>query len=232
MKKTTFVVFGDIHGKQDLMYETAIELEKEIDCSIDAILQVGDFETIRTNEDFEHYYAPRKYHKLSDIKDYFRNFKEAPFLTFFIGGNHEAWSVLAKNHDGFFLCPNVYFMGRSSIVNFKGVKIGGLTGVFERGYYKTPLSETPDYSWKYYRREAVEKLRGSSIDILLLHDWVWPLSKIDITSEENIAEDMRQSEVISPTYSLIEQAQPKHVFMGHLHSRCLEGTIGASKIIN
>ena len=47
-----FAVFGDVHGKQDLMYKSALNWEKENNDSLDFILQVGDFETIRNNKDY------------------------------------------------------------------------------------------------------------------------------------------------------------------------------------
>ncbi len=92
-----FAIFGDIHGKQDLMYQTALAWERESGDSIDAVLQVGDFETIRTESDLEHYYAPQRHHDMGDFAGYHDGTKKAPFLTLFIGGNHEAWDVLAQN---------------------------------------------------------------------------------------------------------------------------------------
>ncbi len=102
----TIAVFGDIHGKQDLMYQTVLEWENQNDESIDAVLQVGDFETIRRDSDFKNYFAPSKYHHISDFADYHEGIKIAPTLTIFITGNHEAWDVLNKLKNGGFVAPH------------------------------------------------------------------------------------------------------------------------------
>jgi len=227
--EVNFAVVGDVHSKQDAMYGAALQWEQDNQKAIDAILQVGDFETIRNEADLAHYHAPQKYHKISDFADYFTGEKEAPFLTVFTGGNHEAWGVLAKHNAGGFLAPNVFYLGRSGVINIKGVNVAGLTGVFDRDKYTQPLPEEPCYEWKYYREPDVKRLLDREIDILLLHDWMAPLSEVEISSGENLPESLQRA-LATPTLDLIQKTHPAHVFMGHRHGASMEARLNGSHL--
>lgn len=232
---TRIAVFGDVHGKQNLMYRAAEDWQERNNKSIDLVLQVGDFETITKPEDLEHYYAPAKYHHISEITEYCKGLQKAPFFTIFIGGNHEAWGALKKHNNGGFICPRVYYMGRSNVIETNGLRIGGLTGVFGRKKYHTPLPEQPCYDWKYYREEAVKQLEGKikehkGVDILLLHDWMKPFSEIDVKEESDVPESFRRSSTFTPTFTLVEKYQPKLVFMGHMHKARMTGNIKNSEV--
>ena len=223
-------VFGDIHGNQDLMYESARNWETNNKQSIDMILQVGDFETIRNEDDFKHYHAPEKYHHISDIAQYCSGAKRAPVFTVFIGGNHEAWGVLKKTSSGGFVCPNIYHLGRSNVIDVRGVSIGGLTGIYSPDKYKTPLEEEPGYDWKYYREAEVKNLEGKKMDILLLHEWIMPISRVEIVKKVNVPENCMAHNYVSPAFNLVNKIQPKYVFMGHMHSAYVEGNLNGTKI--
>lgn len=221
------MVFGDIHGKQDLMYEAALKWEGDNKESLDAILQVGDFFAIRNRDDLQDYYAPDKYPNTSDFPDYYSGFKQAPFLTVFIGGNHEAWGFLKNHNKGGFLAPNIYFLGRSGRINVKGIEIGGLSGVYHPDKYKSPLPEDPCYDWKYYREQDMPGFK--SIDVLLLHDWITPVSGIEIIKEDNIQASVNTDKP-SPAFNIVSSLNPKYAFMGHKHKSYLEGRLNKTLI--
>lgn len=42
---------------------------------------------------------------------YYKGEKEAPILTIFVGGNHEASNYLQELPYGGWVAPNIYFMG-------------------------------------------------------------------------------------------------------------------------
>lgn len=216
-----FFVAGDVHGRQNLMYDKVLEFEKNNNKCIDVVLQAGDFETIKEEKDFEHYYAPVKYHHISDISDYCKGLKNTPKLTIFTGGNHEAWGVLRKYGEGGFICPQVYYLGLHGTLNVKGIKIGGLTGVFDQEKYKTPLSQIPCYDWKYYRKNSVEALKDENIDILLLHEWPALNEDYEIITEDNVPENLKRRNA-TPANFLINEIKPKFVFAGHLHNSYAE----------
>jgi len=224
---TQFLVFGDIHGEQHRMYEEAMRWEDKHQCPIDAILQVGDFETIRTNEDFIHYYAPPKYCRISDFADYVTGVKEAPFLTVFTGGNHEAWGVLEPHNDGGYVATNMFYLGRAGILDLDGVRVGGLTGLFHPKHYRQPLGK-PSHRWKYYREQDVDKLSQERLDILLLHEWIEPIGAVEAAVEINVRDFLNRR--TTPAYHLTLQTRPKYVFMGHHHSSYIEGKLGESII--
>ena len=232
MRQVRLAVFGDVHGKQDAMYETALRWQDTNKSSIDAILQVGDFETIRREDDFRYYFAPERYHHISDIAAYCEGVKKAPFFTVFIGGNHEAWGVLKDHSDGGFICPNIYYLGRAGVIDVKGIKVGGLTGIYGKTEYGVPLPEEPCYEWQYYREDAVEKLRNAEkVDVLLLHSWIKPYQSLEIVHESDIPESMKQSRAYTPTHGLVRKLQPRYVFMGHMHHPYIEARMGPSEII-
>ncbi len=223
-------VFGDIHGRQDLMYIAAQDWQRQNDKTLDAILQVGDFETIRKDSDFAYYFAPKKYHHISGIADYCKGLQTPPIFTVFTGGNHEAWGVLNAHNNGGFICPKVYYLGRAGTITLRGVTIGGLTGIFNPEKYHKPLPNKPAYDWKYYRETEVKRLDSQKIDILLLHDWVRPYSAIDVADSGKVAMNLKKDTVVSPTFNLVSKLEPKYVFMGHHHRAFVRGKIGKSKV--
>lgn len=216
-----FAVFGDVHGQQNLMFRRAERWISDSGKQLDAILQVGDFETIRRDEDFKHYYAPKKYHHISDIAEHCEGLRAAPVFTVFIGGNHEAWGVLAPNNEGGHVCPNVYYLGRSGTIEVKGVLIGGLTGVYDPQAYRQPLEPQPCYEWKYYREGDVAKLldygANGGVDVLLLHEWPKPLDTSFSIELQECVPDYCRAGSPTPAYLLIDRLKPSFAFAGHTH---------------
>ena len=61
---------------------------------VELLLCCGDFQALRTADDFASLAVPAKYRQLGDFSAYFRGEKTAPVLTLFVGGNHEASNYL------------------------------------------------------------------------------------------------------------------------------------------
>lgn len=231
MTTARFMAFGDIHGKLDAMYQTAVRWEEQHGKDIDAILQVGDFESIRTEEDYAYYFAPAGKHERSDFGDYYAGHKKAPFLTIFTAGNHEAWGALKPHNKGGFICPNIYYLGRSGILPFKGVTIGGLSGLYQAKYYQEPLPEEPSDEWKYYRKDDVERLKQrESLDILLFHEWIRPYSALQVEEDDGVPPSFKANRIHSPAYDLVKTLRPAQVLMGHMNSS-VRATLGDSRVI-
>lgn len=66
---------------------------------------------------------------------YYSGEKQAPVLTIFVGGNHEAYNHLRELPYGGWVAPNIFYMGSSGVVNYKGLRIGGYTGIYSQEHY-------------------------------------------------------------------------------------------------
>lgn len=53
-----------------------------------------------------------------------------------VGGNHEAANHLWELYYGGWVAPNIYYLGAAGVVNFGGVRIAGLSGIFNPRHYK------------------------------------------------------------------------------------------------
>lgn len=128
--------------------------------------------------------VPDKYKEMGQFYLYYTGQKKAPYLTLFIGGNHEASNVLDEYHYGGitwlnlgYLCENIFFLGRAGVVKFKGLRIGGLSGIYKdydyyRGHHEINLLRHK--KTVYHNREfEIAKLNQitGKIDILVSHDW-------------------------------------------------------------
>lgn len=53
-----------------------------------------------------------------------------------VGGNHEAMNYLWELYYGGWVAPNIYYLGHAGVIKFGGIRIGGLSGIFNGGHYK------------------------------------------------------------------------------------------------
>jgi len=63
-----------------------------------------------------------------------------------VGGNHEAPNYLWELYHGGWAAPNIYFLGYAGVVRFGGLRIGGLSGIFNEQHYRMGHFEAPPYS--------------------------------------------------------------------------------------
>uniref|UniRef100_A0A914RSI1 Uncharacterized protein n=1 Tax=Parascaris equorum TaxID=6256 RepID=A0A914RSI1_PAREQ len=66
--------------------------------------------------------------------------EKAPILTIFIGGNHEASGFLQELPNGGWVAPRIFYMGHANVVQFAGLRIAGLSGIFNKHHYYTDVS--------------------------------------------------------------------------------------------
>ena len=113
---------------------------------------------------------------------YYSGKLKAPIKTIYIGGNHEASNYHKELHYGGWVAPNIYFMGHSNIIRYKGLKIGGISGIYNSGNYKRGYYERIPFdstnrdaitSAYHYRQIEICKLLSykSHVDIMISHDW-------------------------------------------------------------
>ena len=77
--------------------------------------------------------CPSKYKSMQQFWKYYKGQKRAPIMTIVIGGNHEATNHMQELPYGGWLAENIYYLGYAGVVNFGGIRIGGISGVF-KGY--------------------------------------------------------------------------------------------------
>jgi lariat debranching enzyme len=86
---------------------------------------------------------------------------------------------------GGFVAPNIYFLGFAGVVQFGGIRIGGLSGIykdhdFHKGHFeRAPYNKDNIKSVYHVRQYDVLKLmevRGA-IDIFVSHDWPRGITK-------------------------------------------------------
>ena len=62
-----------------------------------------------------------------------------------VGGNHEAANHLWELYYGGWAAPNIYYLGHAGVVNFGGLRIAGLSGIWNAGHYMSGHYECPPY---------------------------------------------------------------------------------------
>jgi len=123
-------VEGCCHGELDTIYAALQKIEEQEQIKIDLLICCGDFQAVRNLGDLECMAVPDKYKKLMSFYKYYNGEVEAPVPTVFIGGNHEAVNYLRELYYGGWVAPKIYYLGYSGVVNFGGLRIAGLSGIF------------------------------------------------------------------------------------------------------
>lgn len=99
---------------------------------------------------------------------YYSGAKEAPIMTVFIGGNHEASNYLQELPFGGWVAPKIYYMGYAGVINVGNIRIGGLSGIFKpfdymKGHFeKAPYNNETKRSVYHVRNVEVFRLKQVS----------------------------------------------------------------------
>lgn len=96
---------------------------------------------------------------------YYSGELNAPILTILIGGNHESSNYMQELPYGGWLAPNMYYLGYAGVVNYKGIRIGGVSGIYKPYDYSKGHFE--------YRQQDIVRLKQitETIDIMMSNDW-------------------------------------------------------------
>ncbi|KAG7463309.1 Lariat debranching enzyme [Solea senegalensis] len=224
-------VEGCCHGELDKIYETIGYLEKREGVKVDLLLCCGDFQAVRNEGDMKCMAVPAKYRTMQTFYKYYSGEKKAPVLTIFIGGNHEASNHMQELPYGGWVAPNIYYLGYAGVVRYKGIRIGGLSGIFKSRDYRKGHHEFPPYnpdtlrSVYHIRNIEVFKLKQIQmpVDIFLSHDWPRGIYYYGSTEELLRKKRFLRQEVESNTLGspaaeeLLAHLQPSYWFSAHLH---------------
>lgn len=224
-------VEGCCHGELDKIYESISYLENKEGVKVDLLLCCGDFQAVRNEGDMKCMAVPPKYRSMQTFYKYYSGEKKAPVLTIFIGGNHEASNYLQELPYGGWVAPNIYYLGYAGVVRFKGIRIGGLSGIFKSHDYRKGHFEYPPYnpetmrSVYHIRNIDVFKLKQLKmpLDVFMTHDWPRGIYQYGNTNQllhkkRFLRQEVENGTLGSPAAAeLLEHLQPSYWFSAHLH---------------
>lgn len=223
-------VEGCAHGALDQIY-AAVEKESGSENSVDLLLCCGDFQALRNEADFDTLAVPNKYKSIGDFYKYYKGEKRVPVPTIFIGGNHEASGYMQELCYGGWAAEDVYFMGYAGVIQFGGVRIAGVSGIFKgyshrMGHYEAPPYDDKDVRSVYHTRN-VEVYRLAQlvepIDIMISHDWPRGIEQHGntqalIRKKSYFREEVQSNNLGSVAHEfLLNTLKPKWWFAAHLH---------------
>lgn len=176
---------------------------------------------------------PSKYYAMHDFHEYYSGARTAPYLTVFIGGNHEASNYSWELYYGGWAAPKIYYMGAANVIRLGPLRIAGLSGIWKGYNYKKPHYERLPYNNDdvrsiYHVRELdVRKLLQirTQVDVGLSHDWPRSMEwkgnyrqlfkwKPDFEQE---AKDGTLGSVAATT--VLERLRPPYWFSAHMHCK-------------
>ncbi|GFF90236.1 lariat debranching enzyme [Aspergillus lentulus] len=168
------------HGRLDDIYDSvARSATRRGWDGVDLVVIGGDFQAVRNSNDLACMSVPQKYKEIGDFHEYYSGKKTAPYLTVFIGGNHEASNYLFELYYGGWVAPNIYYLGAANVIRCGPLRIAGLSGIWKGYDYRKPHFERLPYNNDdvqsiYHVRELdVRKLLQirTQVDLGLSHDW-------------------------------------------------------------
>lgn len=200
---------------------------------VDLLIIGGDFQAVRNASDLKAVSMPSKYYAMHDFHEYYSRARKAPYLTIFIGGNHEASNYMWELYYGGWAAPNIYYMGAANVVRVGPLRIAGLSGIWKNYNYKKPHYERLPYNSDdvrsiYHVRELdVRKLLQirTQVDVGLSHDWPRGIEwkgnyqqlfryKPDFEQE---AKDGTLGSVAARV--VMERLRPAYWFSAHMHAK-------------
>ncbi|KAG6058367.1 hypothetical protein E4U17_000081 [Claviceps sp. LM77 group G4] len=227
-------VEGCGHGTLDAIYDAVGKACKDRGWDdVDILIIGGDFQAVRNAADLTIMSCPVKYRRLGDFKDYYSGKRKAPYLTIFVGGNHEASSHLWELYYGGWVAPNIYYMGAANVLRFGPLRIAGMSGIWKGFDYNRPhLERLPfnkdDVKSFYHVREVdVRKLllMRTQVDVGISHDWPRHIEKHGDSAElfrkkPFFREDSEKGQLGSVAAEYVmDRLRPPYWFSAHLHTK-------------
>ena len=226
-------VEGCAHGELETIYAALEDIQRRDNIAIDLLICCGDFQSVRNEVDLACMAVPAKYKRMCSFYKYYNGEKTAPVLTIFIGGNHEASNHLWELPFGGWVAPNIYYLGYSGVVNFGGLRIAGLSGIYKshdynKGHYESPPFNQDTLRSIYHVRSLDVfklKLLTKPIDLALSHDWPKGVYYYGDLDELYRWKGFLREEIESHTLGsfgaqeVLKALQPDFWFSAHLHCR-------------
>ncbi|KAF2084485.1 DBR1-domain-containing protein [Saccharata proteae CBS 121410] len=200
---------------------------------VDLLIIGGDFQAVRNAYDLNCISMPAKYRAIGDFHEYYSGARKAPYLTLFVGGNHEASNYLWELYYGGWVAPNIYYMGAANVLRLGPLRIAGISGIWKGYNYKKLHHERLPYSQDdiksiYHVRELdTRKLLQirTQIDIGVSHDWPrgmeWKGNWKQLFRKKPLfEEDARTGNLGSvAAKNVLDRLRPAYWFSAHLHTK-------------
>jgi lariat debranching enzyme len=129
------------------------------------------------------------------------------------------------------VAPNIFYLGYAGVVNFGGLRIGGLSGIFKSGDYRKGHFESPPFddrtmrSFYHVREFEVFQLSqlAEPVDMMISHDWPRGIAKFgDVNwlfrKKAFLKDEIQDNSLGSiPGEHLLHHIRPSYWFSAHLH---------------
>jgi len=169
-----FAVIGDVHGRFELLARVLAVLRDRY--GVKLAFQVGDLAFLSSDDPkylkilkMAGPQAPPLIYEVFDNEVHAIRFLhgeiELPIPVYFVGGNHEDWPYLALVEDKmceqgmappYEVAPNLFFLGRASVVEVAGMRVVVLSGIYDR--VKWELCVTSPRKLYYHNQPDEEAL--------------------------------------------------------------------------
>lgn len=198
---------------------------------VDVLIICGDFQATRNGPDVEVMSVPAKYRVLGDFHEYYSGARSAPYLTLFIGGNHEAASHLCELYYGGWAAPSIYYLGAANVVRVGPLRIAGMSGIWKGFDYRKahgerlPFGQGDVKSFYHVRELDVRKLLlvREQVDVGLSHDWPRGVEKHgDVNSLYRLRPMWKEESLDGSLGSVaaeyvMDRLRPAYWFSAHMH---------------
>ena len=188
---------------------------------------------MRNSYDLNCMSVPMKFREIGDFHEYYSGARKAPYLTIFVGGNHEASNHLFELYHGGWVAPNIYYLGAANVVRLGPLRIAGLSGIWKGYNYNKPHYERLPYNHDdvksvYHVRELdVRKLLQlkSQVDIGISHDWPrgveWMGNWKALFAKKDLFEADARAGTLGSSAAryVMDRLRPPHWFSAHLHCK-------------
>ncbi|MCJ1472529.1 hypothetical protein MMC13_001178 [Lambiella insularis] len=227
-------VEGCGHGTLHAIY-SSISKSCEINGwdGVDLLIIGGDFQAVRNSYDLNCMSVPMKFWQIGDFHEYYSGARRAPYLTIFVGGNHEASNHLFELYYGGWVAPNIYYLGAANVLRFGPLRIAALSGIWKGYNYNKSHHERLPYNQDeiksiYHVRELdVRKLLQirAQVDIGISHDWPrgveWMGNWRALFAKKDLFEaDARAGTLGSQAAKyVLDRLRPPYWFAAHLHCK-------------
>ncbi|GBG29489.1 Lariat debranching enzyme [Hondaea fermentalgiana] len=229
-RKVRVAVEGCAHGRLTDIYNAVSKRG-----AVDLLLICGDFQAVRNPGDLACMSVPDKYKEMGEFYKYYTGELRAPVLTLVIGGNHEASNYMQELFYGGWLAPNIYYLGQAGVVRVGGLRIAGMSGIFNERHYMqdlrrqerppyTPAGKRSVYHIRPFEVAQLSFLTGR-LDVFLSHDWPLGIAHFGNTGKLLSEKKFLRKEVMSNTLGsppgamLLNLLRPVRWFSAHMHVR-------------